>query len=1172
MKAIGDSSAPLSVTHPWPGPSAYSEDAQLYFHGRDRETAELLRLIRLSPFVALYGKSGLGKTSMLQAGVFPQLRKARFLPFYLRLDYTESNAEPPLQQALSQLSKQVAACSADPPIPGEGLWAYLQRRDRPFWTVDNYPLTPVLVFDQFEEVFSRGGSPAHVKAVLAAIADLAGNRLTAELADDHDSQRRLNLESQQYRVVLSFRSDYLAEVESWERQANLPKHEALHLKAMARETAIEAVERAGAAVLEPGVATQIVEFVLARDDSDEQGRATEVEPVLLCLCCFQLDSRRLPTAKIDSELLKSAGTHILRDFYNEALEGTTRRVSVFIEDNLIQGGRYRTTFPRKEAIASGALTEDEIALLTARRLLRVDALGGLPRIELIHDRLVGVVQEARNARLRRERELGLDSETMRRLEFLGYEVDARIGEGRFGTTYRARHVTDGRKVALKIRHKVLRDAEPPAAVPDLYDVVDRLAEIPVHEGINPLLEARRDSDGAFVAMAWVDGLPVTLALADSGWNAKATAIASVCDALEQVHLHGIVHGNLKPNNVFVRADGKPVVLDLVLNRGSRDARGLRNSPVVAAAAPYLAPEQVVGGEVGPAADVYALGAILYELLTGAPPLIADINDAPELPMLRRENVPEPLQRICLKALEKTADDRYRSTGEMRDDLERFRAREPVMVRPSYYNNLIEGPARGHLAAIDQWYSRGLVTDDEHVRLRRGYQGLTRSGVQAVRESRLVHWWVLALYLGGWFVLDGAAWWLALYYQDKMRSPAHLGLVQDPLGRVLVGLVPALVANGLWRFFDRRGSYRFAFAAMIVGLLSLPFAVGIGVHELCDSNALPNLAKSLCSKGLGSDQLFDGENLLPLSNIQLFIALLVAVVWGAYVAIESRTVTSAAIVALYFVALYLIGLDFRGLIYFFQNRLSYLALYMLPAALALALAGVYARQKLRQPRLAAPLFAIAMGVAILASQAIAYFTPRDRKWVWPNVMWGGIEVLLGVGYFGCARFLRDRFRVEAAAAYRVLAWLAPAAFLVGICLMDGFWNKELLGPIPFRLMGKDLTPWMPLLLVSSIAVVLLAAELQMYFYIVVGLLFFDYASWRITFSQPDESANWHWPFMVLGIGLAVAAWLTWRDHRNRTGEDIDDVGERLIRRARGRQAATDDVSVGVGRDQGGGRES
>lgn len=398
----------LDEDNPWPGLAAYDETARRFFHGREADSAELLRLIKLSPFVALYGKSGLGKSSVLQAGLFPQLRAERFLPVYLRLDYTAS--QPVLQQAALRLREEIKAAGADAPPPdaGEGLWAYLQRRDWPIWTADNFPLTPVLVFDQFEEVFSRGASAEHMNAVLETMADLAGDRLPAPMAQNREAVRRLNLQSQQYRLVLSFRSDFLADVEAWEKQANLPRRESLHLTALSRERAVDAIEQAGAKVLEPGVAQGIVDFLLTREGNSEgrpsSGRNNEVEPVLMSLCCTQLNSRRKRPAKIDAALLNTVGEGILKGFYEEALAGMRPEVSVFIEENLIQGERFRNSYARDAAVSKENLTEDELNLLTKRRLLRVDPQGGEPRVELIHDRLVGVVREARDARRALERQ------------------------------------------------------------------------------------------------------------------------------------------------------------------------------------------------------------------------------------------------------------------------------------------------------------------------------------------------------------------------------------------------------------------------------------------------------------------------------------------------------------------------------------------------------------------------------------------------------------------------------------------------------------------------------------------------------------------------------------------------------------------------------------------------
>jgi Novel STAND NTPase 1 len=408
----------LDEDNPWPGLASYDEASQRFFYGRERDSAELLRLIRLSPLVALYGKSGLGKSSMLQAGVFPQLRLERFLPVHLRLDYSEGSRQTALEQAAARLREEIDAFGHDAPSPesAEGLWAYLQRRDRPIWSHDNFPLTPVLVFDQFEEVFSRGGSKEHVKAVLDGIADLVADRLPPTLAQDREATRNLNLQSQQYHVVLSFRSDFLAEVESWEKRAFLPRREYLHLVAMSRERAIEAVDCAGAAVLAPRMGAQIVDFLLEQEDRQSPARVTDIEPVLLSLCCYQLNLRRQPGTKIDAALLDTVGKGILKGFYEEALKGEDKRVSKFIEDNLIQGDRYRSSYPRDGALGSGELTQEELTRLEQRRLLRIDPQGGEPRIELIHDRLVSVVREARDLRRDEERRLREQEESEKRVK------------------------------------------------------------------------------------------------------------------------------------------------------------------------------------------------------------------------------------------------------------------------------------------------------------------------------------------------------------------------------------------------------------------------------------------------------------------------------------------------------------------------------------------------------------------------------------------------------------------------------------------------------------------------------------------------------------------------------------------------------------------------------------
>jgi len=399
-----DSGLRLDALSPWPGLAAYDETAQAFFHGREEETAELQLLVSLSPLTTLYGRSGLGKSSLLQAGLFPRLRAEACLPVYVRIDFSREAETPPMAQIASRLKEETARNGVDitPLAAGHDLWEWLHSADFELWSADNRLLTPVLVLDQFEELFSRGGDDAaRLRAHFAALADLIENRIPPALEGDRARAAGLDLLNRRYRVILSFREDFLPDFEAWKDQLPSLLRNRLRLLAMSREQAVAAIERAGAAVLAPGVAPRIVDFV-TRPDGDGT-RGTAVEPVLLSLCCSQLNGRRAPDRPIDSELIAQAGENILDDFYREALVGLDTRVARFIETHLVQGDRYRGSYPRDEALASGALTAAELARLTDRyRLLRVDQQADTARVELIHDRLVAVVRQARDRRLAEE--------------------------------------------------------------------------------------------------------------------------------------------------------------------------------------------------------------------------------------------------------------------------------------------------------------------------------------------------------------------------------------------------------------------------------------------------------------------------------------------------------------------------------------------------------------------------------------------------------------------------------------------------------------------------------------------------------------------------------------------------------------------------------------------------
>jgi serine/threonine-protein kinase len=172
----------------------------------------------------------------------------------------------------------------------------------------------------------------------------------------------------------------------------------------------------------------------------------------------------------------------------------------------------------------------------------------------------------------------------------------------------------------------------------------------------------------------------------------AKIVAALADAVYAAHQNGIVHRDLKPGNILLTADGTPKVTDFGLARRLQTDGALTISGVPVGTPSYMAPEQARGdkGAVGPAADVYALGAILYELITGRPPFRAEsatatlqqvVTDEPVPPTRLNPRVPRDLQTICLKCLHKEPHNRYVSAQALAEDLRRFERGEPIKARP-----------------------------------------------------------------------------------------------------------------------------------------------------------------------------------------------------------------------------------------------------------------------------------------------------------------------------------------------------------------------------------------------------------------------------------------------------------------------------------------------------------
>lgn len=411
----------LNRENPWPGLAPFDEIDREYFHGRGAESAELMRLVRRELLTVLFGRSGLGKTSLLKAGLFPRLRDEDYLPVYIRLDHDE--AAPTLREQVFRALQ--AACDADrvqvfQPNAEESLWSVFHRRDAELWSERNRLLTPVLVLDQFEEIFTLGqeteSARARSVAFLAQLGDLVENRppenINQALEADPSEARRFDFKSAAVKLVLSFREDFLAEIEGLKEQMPSLMYNRFRLLAMSGSQAYEAITRGGGHLVDDTIARQILRLAWKNEPSPPVEPAEfariEIDPALLSVVCSELNLKRQtaapPLDRITRTLLEGADREILTGFYERAMAGLDSRVRSFVEDELITVHGHRDSRVLEDALTRSGITPEAINMLIRRRLLRMDERQSLRRLELTHDVLTSVVKDSRDTRRTREAE------------------------------------------------------------------------------------------------------------------------------------------------------------------------------------------------------------------------------------------------------------------------------------------------------------------------------------------------------------------------------------------------------------------------------------------------------------------------------------------------------------------------------------------------------------------------------------------------------------------------------------------------------------------------------------------------------------------------------------------------------------------------------------------------
>jgi eukaryotic-like serine/threonine-protein kinase len=278
-----------------------------------------------------------------------------------------------------------------------------------------------------------------------------------------------------------------------------------------------------------------------------------------------------------------------------------------------------------------------------------------------------------------------------RIRYFGdYEITRELARGGMGVVFQARQVSLNRTVALKmiLAGQLAYDTD----VKRFYTEAEAAANLD-HPGIVPIFEVGQHEGQHYFSMGFVEGQSLSQRLADGPLPARDAAelIQRVSEAIAYAHQRGIIHRDLKPANILLDRDGNPRVTDFGLAKKVQGDSGLTGSGQIMGTPSYMPPEQAGGkrGEVGPAADVYALGATLYALVTGRPPfqaatamdtLLMVIGGEPVPPRRLNASVPRDLETICLKAMAKEPARRYATAGDLAADLRRFLGGEPIRAR------------------------------------------------------------------------------------------------------------------------------------------------------------------------------------------------------------------------------------------------------------------------------------------------------------------------------------------------------------------------------------------------------------------------------------------------------------------------------------------------------------
>lgn len=415
----------MNNINPWIGLNSYQEGQILY--GRSQEIQDLSMSVFYNRQTVVYGKSGIGKSSLLHAGIFPMARLRGCLPISVRFDHASEISYR--QQLIQCITDAVLAAGGvmrdtqiDPDAP-QSLWEFFHRMQP---QKDGQIITPLVVIDQFEEIFTLTKNAQVVRAFFDELADLF-NDMMPDYLQSHGTLQKVKetgsifdglqikpsdsrfASEMSYHIVFVLREDYLSYLERYTAHIPTLKQNRYGLLPITYRQAMEIITKPCEGLVSTEVADAIIRHITPDQDINDE---TPIDSAILSLFLSRLYEKKKDDSFISMQLVKEQGETLIEDFYAEVVATINRKTVELLEDVLINTDGHRENVTIESLYKTEGIEPSSIEAMERAHLLRIFSYGNVQRVEFAHDVLCPIIVRRRGerqsiARMRRTQRNGI---------------------------------------------------------------------------------------------------------------------------------------------------------------------------------------------------------------------------------------------------------------------------------------------------------------------------------------------------------------------------------------------------------------------------------------------------------------------------------------------------------------------------------------------------------------------------------------------------------------------------------------------------------------------------------------------------------------------------------------------------------------------------------------------